>query len=387
MNTGPPPAPAAGVSGWRPVLASSGVLSLALLGDALIYAVLPVHAPAFGISLAWVGILLSANRFIRVFAYGWVAQLTMVIGLRHTCIVAAAGAVLSTAGYGLGQGETVLLAARLLWGLSYAALVLATLAYAVEQRSGAGARIGWSRTVQRLGPIAALLGGAWLTALMGPRAVFVALAGVTLLALPLAFFLPRDTAPRVRTPRTPSLQRPRAVDLLFFLQGFGVDGVFALSITLILARHQTLSVAVVSGGALLAMRHLSEAVAAPLFGVLADRYGARRMFILAVGLTALGFAGVAVGFTVAGALVMLVFRGALASLGPAAIVQALGEEQPAVAPLARMQAWRDLGAALGPLVTGYALAVTSPELLHGVLAALLPLTLVLWLREDGRGAR
>ena len=60
---------------WWPVIASSGVLSLTLLGDALLYAVLPVHAESFGVSLVWVGILLSANRFVRVFAYAMPSRL------------------------------------------------------------------------------------------------------------------------------------------------------------------------------------------------------------------------------------------------------------------------------------------------------------------------
>ena len=72
-------------SPWWPIIASSGVLSLALLGDSLIYAVLPIHAESFGVSIVWVGVLLSANRFVRVFVYGWAAQFTerFGFGARH----------------------------------------------------------------------------------------------------------------------------------------------------------------------------------------------------------------------------------------------------------------------------------------------------------------
>ena len=57
-------------SGWRAIIGSSSVMSLALLGDALLYAVLPAYAADFGLTLPWVGVMLSANRFVRVFAYG-----------------------------------------------------------------------------------------------------------------------------------------------------------------------------------------------------------------------------------------------------------------------------------------------------------------------------
>jgi predicted MFS family arabinose efflux permease len=366
---------------WWPVLASSTVLSLALLGDALIYAVLPVHAAAFGISLAWVGVLLSANRIVRVFVYGLVARLTGRVGLRRMCIAAAAGSVISTAMYGLASGEIWLLLARVLWGLSYAVLILATLAYAVRRRDGVGARIGWSRAVQRLGPIVALLAGGALTAVFGPRLVFVLLAVISALALPLAWSLPADAggAPDMQHGR--SLSWPRPMDVMFFVQGMGVDGVFAVSITLMLARDMALSGAVVTGGALLAMRHVGEAIAAPLFGAIADRFGAARVFAAAALMTGIGFTIIALGFPVFGALLMLVFRGALASLGPATVVQGVKSDA-VVAPLARMQAWRDLGAAIGPVLTGFALSAVAPEILHAAMAALTLVALLHWRRNQ-----
>jgi predicted MFS family arabinose efflux permease len=370
-----------GASGsWRTVVTASLVLSFALLGDALIYAVLPVYAASFGISLAMVGILLSANRFVRVFAYGAVATLTYKVGSRRMCIVAAILAVLSTAIYGIGQGFWILLIGRILWGVTYAILLLVTLDYAVEFRKQAGTRVGVSVAIQRTGPIIALLGGAWLTGLIGPTTVFLVLAGISVLAIPLAMSLPaRRDGERQQTPPK-RLGRPYPVDLVFFLLGFGVDGVFAISIALIFAQDSSAAVAVMSGGAILAMRHLAGAVAAPIFGWASDRFGARRVFITSAVLTIIGFACIAAGFTVIGAVAMLIFRGALASLGPAIIVDGLAEEDSVIGPLARMQAWRDLGAAVGPLTTGFALAFVSAQFLHGAVAALLVLGLAYWMR-------
>lgn len=355
-------------------------MSLALLGDALIYAVLPVYADDFGITLGWVGVLLSANRFVRVFAYGVIARATYAIGVRRMCFAAATCAVISTAIYGFGQGPAVLLFGRILWGLTYAALLLVTLAYAVEFRHQAGTRVGVSRAIQRSGPVLALLGGTWLVGTVGPNMAFVVLAGLTVLAIPLALTLPRYQGPETQRDRPTALGRPQPIDILFFLQGFSVDGVFAVSITLIFAREVSVETAVLSGGALLALRHLGEAAAAPLFGWIADRFGARHVFIASSILTIVGFVSVAAGLTVFGAIVMLIFRGALASLGPAIIVQSIAAEDPAMIPLARMQAWRDLGAACGPLMTGFALAAVSAELLHAAVAIALAAGLVYWWR-------
>ncbi len=367
--------------GWNAVVGSSAILSLALLGDALIYAVLPAYAEDFGLTLPWVGVMLSANRFVRVFAYGLIARMTHAIGVRNMCLAAAILATLSTALYGLGEGPAVILFARILWGLTYAALILVTLVYSVEYRAQVGLRVGVGRAIQRTGPILALFGGAWLVGLVGPNDTFLILAIPTALAIPIALTLPKHHASETRDDKPPALGRPKPIDILFFLQGYGVDGVFAISITLIFARENDLSVAVMGGGALLAMRHFGEAIAAPLFGWIADRYGARRVFILSGILTVVGFVSIAVGFTVFGALIMLLFRGALASLGPAVIVQGMASDEQAIGPLARMQAWRDFGAACGPLATGFLLAYTSAELQHAVVAVALTLGLIYWLRE------
>ena len=147
-------------------------MSLALLGDALLYAVLPVYAADFGLTLPWVGVMLSANRFVRVFAYGAIARITVLLGLRKMCIIAAITATVSTAIYGFGQGPAVILFARILWGLTYGILVLATLSYAVTSRKSAGTRIGISQAIQRSGPILALLAGAWLVGRVGPNMAF-----------------------------------------------------------------------------------------------------------------------------------------------------------------------------------------------------------------------
>ena len=82
----------------RNVWVSSLVLSLSLFGDALLYVILPVHADAFGVSLAMVGFLLAINRIIRTFAYGIIVKIAARIGLKTLCLIAAPTAVASTLG-------------------------------------------------------------------------------------------------------------------------------------------------------------------------------------------------------------------------------------------------------------------------------------------------
>jgi len=372
-------------SGWRAIIGSSSVMSLALLGDALLYAVLPAYAADFGLTLPWVGVMLSANRFVRVFAYGVLARLTQRVGVRRMCMAAAVTATVSTALYGFGQGPAVILAARILWGLTYGVLVLVTLSYAVEYRAQVGTRVGIGQAIQRIGPVLALFGGAWLVGIVGPNQAFALLAIPTALSLLIAYTLPRTDGEAAKRSKPASLARPKPIDVLYFLQGYGVDGVFAISITLIFAREASLADAVMGGSALLAMRHFGEAIAAPLFGWIADRFGARRVFIWAAALTMIGFILVAIEATIIGALIMLLFRGALASLGPAVITQSLDDDEEAIGPLARMQAWRDFGAACGPLVTGFLLTFVSAEIQYAAMALALAGGILFWaLSSDER---
>ena len=130
----------------RNVWISSWVLSLSLFGDALLYVILPVHADAFGVSMLMVGFLLAVNRIIRTFAYGFIADLAERIGLKKMCLIAASSATLSTAGYGFFEGEILLTISRMVWGLSFAALLLVTLSYAAA-KSHKNWNPNWSKSI------------------------------------------------------------------------------------------------------------------------------------------------------------------------------------------------------------------------------------------------
>ncbi|MBT7757535.1 MAG: hypothetical protein HN732_09430 [Rhodospirillaceae bacterium] len=363
---------------WRSLWLSSSALSLALLGDALIYIVLPVNADLFGVSMVWVGVLLAANRIIRTFSYGMIAAVGERIGMRNLCIFASITAIVSTAIYGLFQGWAPLLAGRVLWGLSYGAMLLVTLGYAASDRARTGTRVGVSRAIEQVGPLFALTAGAWLAGVLGPRDVFFYLALISCVGAVFAFLLPRRIArsPAPPASRPSALPKPERLDILIFWMGFGVDGVFTMTVTIMLADYIALEMAMLAGGSIFAGRRVIEMVAAPLSGVIADRLGVHKPLIGASLLLSIGLASVGVGWLYAGAVAIVVARGALGTLIPAAV--ALFAPGGVLQPLARNQTWRDIGAALGPLTAGFMLASTTPEILHIFIAAAF-LASLLWL--------
>jgi hypothetical protein len=218
---------------------SSGVLALALLGDALLYVALPVDAPAFGVSAGSVGVLLSVNRLVRIVSYGVV------------------------------QGVAPLLVLRLMWGLAFGALSLTTIVYAVEEPARAGARIGMSRALTAVGPLVALTAGPLLAAQWGSRPAFVVLGVLTVAAIPLATSLPGGrvgvAAPVEgrRRGRMGFLTRRSFLTWWSFSVGFAVDGVFAVSFALLVATVMSTRTAMALTGLVLATRHLAEILLAP----------------------------------------------------------------------------------------------------------------------------
>ncbi len=360
--------------GWGPTSISAGVLSLASLGDVLLYVVLPVSAAAFGVGIAWVGVLLAANRLTRIVLYGAVAAFGQSAGSRVLAIVSAMAAAGSTLILWKGDGGPVLLCARIVWGLAFAGLSLAALSYAVADRERAGSRVGVSRAINQMGPALSLSVGAWLAGVLGPRDVFLVLGLVSLLAVPLAFALPKDSV-RADREKTQWLPKPQRFDLFFFVVGFAVDGVFAMTVALMLAKSASAETAMLAAGLILALRRFGEVLLAPVGGFLGDRFGTGKVLFLATVLLAGGFVVLAAGAAYPGSMLIIAARAAIAALGPAVVAQrAKGEAT--LHRLAVMQTWRDFGAAVGPLVTGILLEMASLSLINVALVVLVALSLL-----------
>ena len=60
-----------GLSGGWLVTVVGSCVGLAIMGDSLMYSILPLAAPGLGIPLPLVGVLLSANRLVRLLSNAW----------------------------------------------------------------------------------------------------------------------------------------------------------------------------------------------------------------------------------------------------------------------------------------------------------------------------
>ena len=107
-------------------------LAFASFGDAFLYPFLPLHGDSLGMSAAWIGILLSINRFARIFANTIIARACANYGFRLMTIIAVGVAVFSTIGYGLVTGVAGWMLFRISWGLSYSVLRISAISYALD---------------------------------------------------------------------------------------------------------------------------------------------------------------------------------------------------------------------------------------------------------------
>jgi MFS family permease len=364
VSTANPSPPAKSVGMALPGL----VIAVAMIGDTLLYVVLPLYHQDFGISLAMVGVLLSLNRWIRLLANSGVAAIGERVGPHALMVMAAVGSVISTTLYGLVENEAVQVAARMLWGVSYASLNLSTLAYAVSDRANAGKRVGASRAAIGLVQALSLVGGAWIVLQVGPHSVFLIFGGLTLISLVAALLLPR--LPREIADRKPfRLPVPHRLEIWGFTLGFTGDGVFLLTLSFLMKDSITWVAPVLATAILLALRWLVEITTGPLGGWIGDRFGAQRISIVNGVLLVAGFALIALDHELLGALTIVMTRGMFNTLIPVLVLER--GKSSVLSSQASYSTWRDFGAALGPLSAPWLFLNVPQAPLYAALAAAL----------------
>ncbi len=343
-------------------------MAAALPSDTVLYLLLPMYGAAFGISLTEAGVLLAANRLVRIVGYGWVARFYARRGDRLTCTLAVVVAAACALGNAVFSGFWALLPLRLAWGLSFAALNLSTQVLATSLPTGAAARSGRSRAFIALGPVLALPVAALLSEAVGPRWIFVVLALVAAAGLIAARRLPtRPHTGLVTRRRGPS--RPTALDTWSFLEGFALDGLFIIGLS-VMGQAVLPGSAVIIAALLLALRYGAEIVLSPLGGRLADHWGAERLLVGLTLITSLALVGFGLGWLWSCAAAIVVLRALqLPLLPPIVAHRHPGPDR--VRALAARAVWRDIGAGLGPIAAGLLLPVLSPLWIYGLSAALL----------------
>ncbi|UCH25515.1 MAG: MFS transporter [Trueperaceae bacterium] len=172
--------------------------SLSLLGDAGLYVILPISLGVAGVTLDQTGILLSANRVVRLFFNGLGGFAFDRLPRRPLFVMSLFLAALSTALYAYTSGFWWLLVGRLLWGISWVGIWIGgnTMIMDVTEPSERGRWIGTYQMSFFFGAAAGAMMSGALNDWVGYRGSMWLAAGLTLLAAVLVSFILPETKPR-----------------------------------------------------------------------------------------------------------------------------------------------------------------------------------------------
>jgi MFS family permease len=279
------------------------------MGDASLYAVLPTHAADAGVSVASVGALLSANRFIRLLLNGPGGVLYDRGRRRRLFVSALFIGAFSTALYGLTRGFWPLMLGRLLWGLAWVGIWIGgnAIVLDVARDETRGRWVGLYHISFFAGASGGAVLGGLLTDRLGYHTAMSVGAAVTLLGALVAWaFLPETRGFRrmpAQSGATPLASAPSAPQTsasasrwgragsatfaaaiaLYALHRLAMAGLFQPTFGLFLLKQmgeqvhvagRVLGVATLTGMGL-GLSTMISAAAAPLIGSLSDRVGNR----------------------------------------------------------------------------------------------------------------
>ncbi len=174
-------------------------------GGGVIFPILPNLGEVIGISPFVVGIILSANRFSRLFANAPAGALTDRIGTRKPMVIGMAIQAAATSGYVIAMlapfPEGWFFSARIFWGIG-SALVFATaytIAADVSDSSSRGANMGLIRGGVLFGFPSGVVVGGVVSELAGDITAFALATAFAILATGIAYALIPETHIEDRT--------------------------------------------------------------------------------------------------------------------------------------------------------------------------------------------
>lgn len=403
------------------VTAVGTVVALCIMGDSLMYSILPLYAPTIGIALPLVGVLLSANRFVRLLSNRWAGSAFERFGARLPFLFSVVLGLASTIAYAPATGFIVFLIARLAWGVAWSGLrqggYVATWYGRPEVR---GRLTGLQLGLIRLGSAVGVVLGGFLYDRYGFVIAIAVIAAIGALAVPLTLQLPwRGPAGRAMPdakPAEPAAERHSSADWRTFAQAafaqadhrwlslssfftYLLSGVIVSTTSVFVAARAVqlssentnvlafgIGVATLTG-LLHGMRWVTNILIGPLVGALSDRFG-KSNTLLAMGALMLAvvmaIAIVPAQFAILLLLVVLLLDGSLhVVVNAAAVTIATDTERPHTF-VAAFATLSDAGSAFGPLIAFSALATTRLSTVYVTGAVVLLFCLFNYWRVDPR---
>jgi MFS family permease len=359
-------------SGWRVLLPLGLGTALSLMGDATLYTVLPTHTAAAGITLDSVGLMLSANRWIRLITNHTAGSVYDRWSHRWFFVGALTLGALSTVMCAFRPGFWPLLIARLLWGLAWSGIWIGgnTIILDVASPEERGRWTGFYQLSFYLGSTLGFLLSGALTDWLGYQPALIVAAIVNLSGAVIAFlFLPETQGRRIEAVpgAPPPALAPQATQrdplasatALYMLNRFVTAGIISTTLSLLVKQRFSeietegnllIGVSTLTG-ILFGVSTLTSMIAAPIAGHWSDRIG-NRWRVAAGGLLpgVLGAACLAIGnpfLILIGVPLSAIAGGSSQSLATAILGDHIGGARRSRA-LGWMHTFGDLSSAIAP---------------------------------------
>jgi predicted MFS family arabinose efflux permease len=176
----------------RLVVVIALITAICLLGDAMLYIVLPIFWRDFGLTSIWqVGVLLSINRFIRLPINPFIGYLYQRIPKKYGLYIACSLAVITTLSYGFAKEFWILLIMRSLWGVAWSIMRLGGFLSVIDASNdqNRGELIGTYNGLWGLGGLLGMLAGGFFVDLFSLEIVCTVFALLALISLPMIHFM------------------------------------------------------------------------------------------------------------------------------------------------------------------------------------------------------
>jgi MFS family permease len=378
------------------------------MGDATLYTVLPTHTAAAGIVLSSVGVLLGANRAVRILLNGLAGLAYDRYPRRWLYVPAMFVGALSTAIYAATHGFWPLLVGRLVWGLAWSGIWVggATVILDVTTERDRGRWTGLYQTWFFFGGASGAFIGGLLTDRLGYTATLWVAAALTAAGgMAALLFLPETRKNRSesisgrRLRGLAQLRGNRGLWVVASLQGvnrFVASGVLSATLGLVVqnwleSRPLAIGVATLTG-VLSAGRAGTSMLAAPLAGAISDRLRDRWKIVagaLAVGAASLALLTLnALAAILAGIACAALVRGVSQAMVTALTGDLVGPEGRGRA-IGLVHTASDLGSAIAPPIAYLLLPWAGLKGIYLGCAGLfvIELGIVLWHRCQSRSSK
>ena len=386
---------------------TSLTVAAALLGDAMLYVVMPSRPELWHLTIIQVGVLLSANRLVRLFTNPLSSVFIEKFGVYTPFRVSLLASLGVLVAYAFSKTFIVLLFARLLWGTCWSVLRLVSQWVASEQSTSEnlGFNLSSNVSVIRIGSIGGAVFGGILSDYLGYEVAFTIFGVFTLIGF--AAWIRKstymDNEKTITSGRDLSgfahVLRDSRVLVLSVASMFGglvFSGLIGATLGHFL-RHRyglefdivsiTFGVATITGFAL-GLKSFAEVLVGPFGGYFSDRYGRYKSLVISAALTSIGLfiLGFSSTLLITITVLLLVFiTGVMMMMQLLSLVGMAVNEESRSQVFSVFNTFQDFGSALGPLI---GLSLISANLLpalysiSGILLFILIMAACLFLSKN-----